>query len=163
MGFYKLPANAEALLHEILQADNPVDMLCERFKGISHTEDDALRGILRQLREEGYININWASNVPYQVIINNSARVYDEQLAEYEKNKLAQQSTYYVNQSINIGDGNTIKDSTIANKVVNTSENKKSFYDKHPVICDLLISLVAGIVLLFSFWSKIIEFIEGVF
>lgn len=67
MEFYKLPANAEALLHEILQADNPVDMLCERFKGISHTEDDALRGILRQLREEGYININWASNVPYQV------------------------------------------------------------------------------------------------
>lgn len=163
MEFYKLPANAEALLHEILQADNPVDMLCERFKGISHTEDDALRGILRQLREEGYININWASNVPYQVIINNSARVYDEQLAEYEKNKLAQQSVYYVNQSINIGDGNTIKDSTIANKVVNTSENKKSFYDKHPVICGFLISLVAGIVLLFSFWSKIIEFIEGVF
>ena len=163
MEFYKLPANAEALLHEILQADNPVDMLCERFKGISHTEDDALRGILRQLREEGYININWASNVPYQVIINNSARVYDEQLAEYEKNKLAQQSAYYVNQSINIGDGNTIKDSTIANKVVNTSENKKSFYDKHPVICGFLISLVAGIVLLFSFWSKIIEFIEGVF
>lgn len=163
MEFYKLPANAEALLHEILQADNPVDMLCERFKGISHTEDDALRGILRQLREEGYININWASNVPYQVIINNSARVYDEQLAEYEKNKLAQQSAYYVNQSINIGDGNTIKDSTIANKVVNTLENKKSFYDKHPVICGFLISLVAGIVLLFSFWSKIIEFIEGVF
>ena len=163
MEFYKLPANAEALLHEILQTDNPVDMLCERFKGISHTEDDALRGILRQLREEGYININWASNVPYQVIINNSAIVYDEQLAEYEKNKLAQQSAYYVNQSINIGDGNTIKDSTIANKVVNTSENKKSCYDKHPVICGFLISLVAGIVLLFSFWSKIIEFIEGVF
>lgn len=101
--------------------------------------------------------------MPYQVIINNSARVYDEQLAEYEKNKLAQQSAYYVNQSLNIGDGNTIKDSTIANKVVNTSENKKSFYDKHPVICGFLISLVTGIVLLFSFWSKIIEFIEGVF
>ena len=31
MEFYKLPANAEALLHEILQADNPVDMLCERI------------------------------------------------------------------------------------------------------------------------------------
>ena len=163
MEFYKLPANAEALLHEILQADNPVDMLCERFKGISHTEDDALRGILRQLREEGYININWASNVPYQVIINNSARVYDEQLPEYEKINLAQHSAYDVNKSINIEHGNTIKDSTIANKVVNTSENKKSFYDKHPVICGFLISLVAGIVLLFSFWSKIIEFIEGVF
>ena len=138
-------------------------MLREKFNGISHKEDELLRGILRQLREEGYINIKWASNVPYQVIINNSARVYDEQLAEYEKNKFAQQSDYYVNQSINIGDGNTIKDSTIANKVVNTSENKKTFYDKHPVICGFLISLAAGIVLLFSFWSKIIEFIEGVF
>lgn len=163
MEFCKLPMNAEALLHEILQADNPVDLLCEKFKGISHKEDEVLRGILRQLREDGYIDIKWASNVPYQVIINNSARVYDEQLAEYEKNKFVKQSDYYVNQSINIGDGNTIKDSTIANKLVNASENKKTFYDKHPVICGFLISLAAGIVLLFSLWSKIIEFIEGVF
>ena len=59
MRFCKLPANAEALLHEILQADNPVDMLCEKFKGISHKEDELLRGILRQLREEGYINIKY--------------------------------------------------------------------------------------------------------
>lgn len=163
MGFCKLPANAEALLHEILQADNPVDMLCEKFKGISHKEDELLRGILRQLREEGYINIKWASNVPYQVIINNSARVYDEQLAEYETSKLAQQPTYYVNQSINIGDGNKIKGSTIANKVVNTSENKKTFYEKHPVVCGFLVSLIAGVVALFSFWSEIVKFIEGVF
>lgn len=42
MEFCKLPANAEALLHEILQADNPVDMLCEKFTGISHKEDEAL-------------------------------------------------------------------------------------------------------------------------
>ena len=65
MEFCKLPMNAEALLHEILQADNPVDLLCEKFKGISHKEDEVLRGILRQLREDGYIDIKWASNVPY--------------------------------------------------------------------------------------------------
>ena len=163
MEFRKLPGNAEKLLHEILQAENPTKMLCEKFEGISQQEDKMLRAILRQLREEGYINIKWASNVPYYVIINNSARVYDEQLEECEKNMFLQQSTKYVNERINIGDGNTIIGSSIGNEKINSLENRKTFYERHPVICGFLISLVAGIVLLFSFWGKIIDLFEGIF
>ena len=53
--------------------------------------------------------------------------------------------------SINIGDNNKIKNANIAEKLeINDDQSvKKSFYEKHPVICGFLISLVAGIVLLF--------------
>ena len=84
MAFKKLPFNSKQLLDEILTAENPSDMLCKRFDGISSKEDAELRGIIRELRELGYIDVKWADNVPYYVIINNSARTYSEQLEEYE-------------------------------------------------------------------------------
>ena len=67
--------------------------------------------------------------------------------------------------SINIGNNNKIKNSNIIEKleVKESPTIKKTFYEKHPVICGFLISLIAGIVLLFSFWSKIICFREGAF
>lgn len=84
MSFTKLPANSRKLLLELVQADNPTQMLCTRFDKSSQKESEALRGILRKLREEGYINIDWAGNRPYRVVLNNSARTYEEQRAEYE-------------------------------------------------------------------------------
>ena len=83
--FKKLPLNSKQLLDEILTAENPSDMLCKRFDGIPSKEDAELRGIIRELKELGYIDVKWADNVPYYVIINNSARTYSEQLEEYEK------------------------------------------------------------------------------
>ena len=64
---------------------------------------------------------------------------------------------------INIGNGNKIVNSNIAEKIENTNLKKKRFYDKHPWICGGLISLFAGIILLFSFWKDIITWIEGWF
>lgn len=89
MGFIKLPANSEKLLLELTQTDNPVQMLSARFEGVSQREDDELRSILKELREGGYINVQWADDIPYFVTLNNSARVYAEQLAEYEVQKTA--------------------------------------------------------------------------
>lgn len=87
MEFKKLPSNSEKLLHEIVCADNPVQLLCSLFKKASPKEDDELRGIIRELQQEGYINVKWADNVPYFVTFSNSARVYEEQLAEFETQK----------------------------------------------------------------------------
>lgn len=87
MDFIKLPANSEKLLLELLQADNPVQMLGVRFEQASQRDDDELRGMLKELRERGYINVQWADNVPYYLTLNNSARTYKEQLAEYEAQK----------------------------------------------------------------------------
>ena len=84
MDLKKLPLNAKKLLDEILQAEHPSEMLCNKFKGLSYREDEELRGIIRELREEGYINVKWADNLPYWVSINNSARTYNERLEEYE-------------------------------------------------------------------------------
>lgn len=92
MYFKKLPSNSEDLLHEIVYADNPVQVLCTRFEKASQKEDGELRGIIRQLCQEGYIDVKWADNVPYSVILNNAARVYEEQLAEFEAQKLCSKS-----------------------------------------------------------------------
>ena len=45
--------------------------------------------------------------------------------------------------SIRIGNGNTIKNSTIAEKIEGKEpeEKKESFYGRHPVLCSILISL----------------------
>ncbi len=73
MDFIKLPENSEKLLLELIQADNPVQMLGVRFEQASQRDDDELRGMLRELRERGYINVQWADNVPYYLTLTNSA------------------------------------------------------------------------------------------
>lgn len=159
MNFQKLPSNAQSLLKEIVSSDNPVELLCDKFSKATPREAEELRGILRELKEKKYVTIQWASNKPYHVSVNNSARTYEEQLSEYNAQKQATGS-----QSITIGNNNKISNSTIANNLKGGETNKnKGFYEKHPVICGFLISLVAGIVLLFSFWNQIITFIEGLF
>lgn len=92
MNFIRLPANSEKLLLELFQSNNPVQMLDVRFEQASQREDDELRGILRELRERGYINVQWSNNVPYHLTLNNSAITYKEQLAEYEANKAVHSS-----------------------------------------------------------------------
>ena len=67
--------------------------------------------------------------------------------------------------SINIGNGNKINNSTIAEKIDGNEglQKRKNFFDRHPVICSLLISLLAGFILLFHFWQDIVTWIEGLF
>lgn len=87
MEFRKLPSNSKQLLDDLLQAENPSELLCGRFENLAGQSREELRGIIRELREEGYIKVFWADNLPYEVTINNSARTYNERLAEYEAEK----------------------------------------------------------------------------
>lgn len=69
-------------------------------------------------------------------------------------------------QSITIGNGNTIKQSIISNKIdtdVPAEKTNKSFSDKHPIFLSVIIGLITGFILLFSFWGNIIDWIEGLF
>ena len=54
--------------------------------------------------------------------------------------------------SIRIGNNNNIRNSTIAE---NCSDEilpkKKSFFQRHPLVCGIFISVIAGFVLMFSF------------
>ncbi len=92
MDFKRLPSNSEKLLSEIIHANNPVQVLCSRFENATQQEDDELRGIIRELNQEGYIDVKWADNVPCFVTFNNSAVTYNERLAEYDAQKEAQPS-----------------------------------------------------------------------
>lgn len=160
MSFKRLPQNSKQLLDEIIAADNPADMLAKRFDGLTNSEDAELRSIIRELREEGFINVQWADNVPYFVTINNSARTYNERLQEYESEKRA---SVTIDQSVKIGNGNTICDSTIASLVQEAVSPKKAFWEKHPLLLGVIGAVIAGVILTFSFWGKIVAFIEGVF
>lgn len=90
MAFNRLPSNSEKLLLKIVNTDNPSKLLCNLFEQASSKEDTELRGIIRELRQEGYINVKWADNIPYFVTLTNSARTYKEQLAEYETQTIIQ-------------------------------------------------------------------------
>ncbi len=160
MNFKKLPQNSKQLLDAILATDNPADMLAKRFKGLNNSEDAELRSIIRELREEGFINVQWADNVPYVVAINNSARTYNERLQEYE---LEKRTGVTIDHSVKIGNGNMISDSTIASFVQETASPKKTFWEKHPILTGVIGAVIAGAILMFSFWDKIVTFIEGVF
>ena len=160
MSFKKLPRNSKQLLDEIIAADDPADMLAKRFDGLTNSGDDEFRSIIRELCEEGFINVQWADGVPYFVTINNSARTYNEHLQEYESEKRA---SVAIDQSIKIGNGNKIYDSIITNQVQEATSPKKTFWEKHPILTGVIIAVIAGVILMFSFWGEIVTFIEGMF
>ena len=160
MSFKRLPRNSKQLLDEIIAADNPADMLAKRFDGLTNSEDAELRSIIRELCEDGFINVQWANDVPYFVTINNSARTYNERLQEYESEKRA---SVTIDHSVKIGDGNKIYGSTIASLAQKPSSPKKTFWEEHPMLTGVIGAVIAGVILMFSFWGKIITFIEGVF
>lgn len=165
MQFKKLPSNSRKLLNELLAADNPVELLRQKIEQSSPSEKDELYGILRELREEGYIHVKWASNLPYIVTINNKARTYEESLAECEAEVASQKPTYvYHDHSVRIGDGNRINKSTIGSDVdASSPAERKNFWNNHPLLVGIIGAVVAGFILMFSFWGNIVEFIEGLF
>lgn len=163
MSFYELPSNSSKLLAEIVEAENPTQLLNDKFEGLNQREDSELRGIIRELCEQKYITISmWADNRPYNVVVNNSARTYKERVEKNKNNDFPQNSFQIVKeQSVRIGDGNTLKNVSIVTGG-DGSLKKESFYEKHPLICNIGVSLAVGFILLFSFWDNIIRFIEGV-
>ena len=90
--FTKLPSNSERILNELVQADNPTELLCDKVNAVTGKDEEELMGIIRELKQEGYIDVEWADNLPYIVTLNNSARTYNEQLTEYERQIQAYQS-----------------------------------------------------------------------
>lgn len=138
--FNKLPSNSKKLLDEILESDNPVNMLCNRFNKCSGQDAEELRSMLRELSNYEYIKVTWASNAPLWVEINNSARTYDERLREYERQfdkQVVKHITYYgdiygvatagdiINTTINIDNSIQIIQREIESK---GGEDKEALY-----------------------------------
>ncbi len=167
MEFEKLPSNSKALLDTLVSSDNPTQELCKHWDSAIGTEMDELKGVIRELSKLGYINVKFADNKPYIVTLTNSARTYNERLAEYEAERARQGATYIVDQSVRIGDNNNISNTNIVGGTGNQQENntssKKKFSEKHPIFISVIVGLITGVVLLFSFWQDIVNWIEGLF
>lgn len=167
MVFQKLPSNPKALLDALVNADNPTQELCGRWDRAVGAEMGELKGIISELRQLGYLNVQYADNKPYRVSLTNSAHTYNERLAEYEEGKARQDATYIVDHSVRIGDHNKINNSNIAGRMQNQPDSnasaKKKFSEKYPILLSIIVGLATGFILLFSFWKDVVNWIEGVF
>ena len=69
MNYQELSPQGETLLKEIidLQASGQDNAAywSKRFDGLSMQQDTLLRDTFRELRECGYVHIQWADNIPY--------------------------------------------------------------------------------------------------
>ena len=80
MTYQKLSPQGEALLKEIidLQAsdkDNAAHWN-ERFQNLSFHEENLLRDTFRELRECGYIKVQWAESIPYYLAVTVDGKNY---------------------------------------------------------------------------------------
>ncbi|GAA0448410.1 hypothetical protein GCM10008983_28060 [Lentibacillus halophilus] len=64
--------------------------------------------------------------------------------------------------SIKIGDRNKFKNSNVGH-IYSTPPKKKGFASKHPIITGFITSFIVGFILLFSFWNKLVNWIEELF
>lgn len=73
MTYHELSPQGEALLKEIidLQASGQDNAAYwrKRFDGLSMQQDTLLRDTFRELRECGYVRIQWAENIPYHLSV----------------------------------------------------------------------------------------------
>ena len=152
----KLSRENEALLYEIFTADNPQDYLRKLFNDCTRQQDAEIRSRLRNLIRDGFISIMWADNIPWHVTINSETADYFDELVP--KRNICSKA----DGGIIIGNNNLIRNSHIGNKV-SRSEEKLTFYNRHPILCSILISFGVGLLLMFSFWDTIIAFIERFF
>lgn len=65
--------------------------------------------------------------------------------------------------SVYIGDNNKIKNAMIGENMTINPEKNEKFNEKHPFVTGIGISVMAGIILMFSLWEKIVVFIERCF
>lgn len=113
--FYKLPSNSRKLLNEILESDEPAEMLAERFEGCNSKEDSKLRAIIGELSEKGLIKVFWADDVPDYIEISNSGRTYFEKEDDYIKNQHESFGT-----TVNIGTLNATGSNVVVGDAINS-------------------------------------------
>ena len=67
--------------------------------------------------------------------------------------------------SIHIGNNNKISQSTFVSNSdnINQKEDKKNFFEKHPLLLTVTGGVFVSAIMLFSFWKNVIKFIEGIF
>lgn len=68
------------LLEDIIKNENSTQYWEERFKNLSIKEDGILRGCFKELKEKGLIDVKWADNLPYIIVVSKEGYLYYENL-----------------------------------------------------------------------------------
>lgn len=111
--FNKLPSNSRELLKEILEVDDPVELLDKKFDNCNQKEEDILRGIIGELCDLGLIKVFWADDIPEEINIFNSARTYFERESEYDKMQKNSNGTIVNIENFNANGSNVIMGDSI--------------------------------------------------
>ena len=77
------------LLRELVETDNPSQLVIDRSKGCGKKEKAILFGSLKELSNDGYINVLWGDNIPYSIMINDAGIMLIQQIddTELEENR----------------------------------------------------------------------------
>lgn len=158
-----IPNSSDDLYHMLMNSNAPAQLLDSLFESASYDKDPKLRRMLKELEENDQISIRlWADNRPYLVAVFPKNDTKSDNCAEV--NSQSAMMANISNQNITIGNGNTFRKSLITSNNDCTgkdSNDKKSFYEQHPIACAFTVSLVAGFILLLPFWREIINFFGG--
>lgn len=64
---------------------------------------------------------------------------------------------------INVGNNNKMKNSQIGHQFGSPDDKKKTFVERHPFIISIIGSSIVGFIFIFSFWDKVVAWIEHLF
>ncbi len=78
MHYEKVSPEAEDILHEIIDHEKDSDHWKKRFENLSPRDDVILRGCFKELKDAGLINVQFADNYPYKIIILKDGYLYEE-------------------------------------------------------------------------------------
>lgn len=78
----KLSKQSEKLLLDLIESDNPTQLLSDHFYDGNKCEDPEIMDAISELTEAKYIKVAWADDVPYIVQVTRLGREYKRQLSE---------------------------------------------------------------------------------
>ena len=108
MNYQELSPQGETLLKEIidLQASGQDNAAywSKRFDGLSMQQDTLLRDTFRELKEYGYVHIQWADNIPYYLSLTVDSQNYftNKKAAKKAERKLSRRERRIAVISANI-------------------------------------------------------------
>lgn len=147
---------ARELLSELMSVSNPNEYLGKKYSSCTDQDKESLNAAIGELEQAGFLSVFWADNIAYRITLKNGST---------EKDSIGDIENINGNETVLIiGDNNSIKNSSIGiNNNIIGDQGKKGFWEKHPFALALITAIIATFIMMFSFWDKIVAFIEGLF
>ena len=151
----QLSETAKRLLLDIKNSQNPTNYLYDLYNTCSLEEKEELMMAINELVDAGYLHVLWADNSPWYTTVRRLSNSITNN-ANWE---------FSMNNTVTVGNKNSLSNSFIASNstIIMDQSSKKSFYERHPVVVGLLITLGGGLIMMFSFWGAIVDAVESLF